>query len=383
MFGTWDILSVAVQARLTTIIWGDPGIGKTEKINQMGEKFGCHVETVLASLREPSDFGGLPVVASDDTVKLAPPGWAKTILSKEKSILFLDEISTAPPAVQASLLRVAAEGVVGDTQLPKKTAIVAAANPPESASGGWDLSPPMANRFIHLYDSPSNEEWYNWMMGMGGSERHLQIKVPENWEERLPSWRSTIVSFVRTFPFKMHNMPKSERQRSGPWPSPRSWDLAAKLLAAADSAGLISVEDFSTSKIDFVVPAVSACVGEGIAVEFAQWLSKLDVENPEEVLRRSGTWTPPEKPDVFYATMNSVFSYVDRNMSESAWRNLHRVVGSVVDSKHADFLIPLLKQFEMIRKNHNLEPLREFFSDKFWGYITGYKEFEAATEGRN
>lgn len=57
-----------------------------------------------------------------------------------------DEISTAPPAVQAALLRVVLERVVGDLELPDGVAVIAAANPPEQAAGGWDLSATISRR---------------------------------------------------------------------------------------------------------------------------------------------------------------------------------------------------------------------------------------------
>jgi len=44
-----------------------------------------------------------------------------------RGILFLDEITTAPPAVQAALLRVVLERVVGDVALPEAVSVVAAA----------------------------------------------------------------------------------------------------------------------------------------------------------------------------------------------------------------------------------------------------------------
>jgi len=42
------------------------------------------------------------------------------------------------------------ERVVGDVTLPEDVSVIAAANPPEQAAGGWDLSAPLANRFCHL-----------------------------------------------------------------------------------------------------------------------------------------------------------------------------------------------------------------------------------------
>src|SRR5204862_8275965 len=97
---------------------------------------------------------GLPVVvrgeANGARVDFAPPRWAVDLAHAGRGIAFFDEISTAPPAVQAALLRVVLERTVGDLALPDAVAVVAAANPPEQAAEGWDLSAPLANRLCHL-----------------------------------------------------------------------------------------------------------------------------------------------------------------------------------------------------------------------------------------
>ena len=52
----------------------------------------------------------------------------------QSGYLFLDELSTSPPAVQAAMLGVALERRVGDLLLPRAVQVVAAANPPERAA---------------------------------------------------------------------------------------------------------------------------------------------------------------------------------------------------------------------------------------------------------
>src|SRR6201999_702329 len=114
---------------------------------------GWPCETGISSIREPSDFAGLPVVAGLDgatRVEFAPPRGATRLADAGHGLVFFDEISTAPPAVQAALLRVVLERTVGDLTLPDEVAVVAAANPPEQAADGWDLSAPLANRFCHV-----------------------------------------------------------------------------------------------------------------------------------------------------------------------------------------------------------------------------------------
>ena len=144
-----EALGVAVAARVPVLLWGAPGTGKTSAIRAMAGAMDLPCETVIASIREPSDFAGLPIVVGGE-VRFAPPAWARRLAEAGRGLLFLDELSTAPPAVQAALLRVVLERAVGDLTLPDEVAVVAAANPPEQAADGWDLSAPLANRLCHL-----------------------------------------------------------------------------------------------------------------------------------------------------------------------------------------------------------------------------------------
>ncbi len=72
-------LALAVGTNLPVLLWGELGIGKTAALRQLGGGLGITVETVIASVHEPSDFSGLPIVEPDPTVNgvpMAPPDWA-------------------------------------------------------------------------------------------------------------------------------------------------------------------------------------------------------------------------------------------------------------------------------------------------------------------
>src|SRR4029450_4265501 len=144
-----EALVVAVRARVPVLLWGSPGTGKTSVVRALGDALGWPVEVVIGSIREPADFAGLPVV-SDGAVEMAPPAWARRLFEAGEGLLFLDELTTAPPAVQAAMLRGALARVVGDLALPPDVRVVAAANPPGEAADGWELAPPLANRLVHL-----------------------------------------------------------------------------------------------------------------------------------------------------------------------------------------------------------------------------------------
>src|ERR687886_3003674 len=215
-----EALSVAVAARVPVLLWGGPGTGKSSAVRDLACAMGWPCEVVIASIREPSDFAGLPVV-SNGHVRFAPPRWAQRLGAAGHGILFLDEIPTAPPAVQAALLRVVLERVVGDLELPAEVAVVAAANPPEQASDGWDLSAPLANRFCHI-------EWNADAMGFAqgitaGWPKPPVPRLDSSWETRQSLARGLVGAFVSARPSLLSQPPREAAAAGRAWPSPRPW----------------------------------------------------------------------------------------------------------------------------------------------------------------
>ena len=97
-----DAMAVCIATRIPFLLWGDPGAGKTAVVESATDS-GFHVETLICSHYEPSDFAGLPVVNAHGSVTLAPPQWAvRTFEHAGPSLVFFDEWTTAAPAVASS-----------------------------------------------------------------------------------------------------------------------------------------------------------------------------------------------------------------------------------------------------------------------------------------
>src|SRR6266540_4608017 len=198
------VLRAAGRAGVAVCLWGDPGIGKSSLIQAAAAADDVPCEIVIGSLREPSDFAGLPVV-TDDGVRLEPPSWAKRLQAAQAGYLFLDELSTSPPAVQAAMLGVALERRIGDLVLPRAVQVVAAANPPERAADGWDLSPPLANRFLHIAYTPAVDRWIDGMTGGFSLPAPGYVALPSR--ERRAVARAHVAAFIRSRPTLLDAFP--------------------------------------------------------------------------------------------------------------------------------------------------------------------------------
>ena len=329
-----ESLHIAAQIGLPTLIWGPPGVGKTAHIQAMAEALDLHLEVVLASIREPSDFSGLPVI-HEGMVNMAPPQWAQRLIKAGKAMLFLDEISTAPPAVQAALLRVILDRTVGDVALPDRVAIVAAANPPEQAAGGWELSPPLANRFVHLQWTTYASQWIAGFLA-GWPTPTIQ-RVPKDWKSRIPEIKAVVTAFIHRRPNLLLAIPESEAEAGKAWPSPRTWEYATKALAAAKACG---------ANREVELDLLSGCVGEAVAIEFHAFLAELDLPDPEEILANAKTFKLEdygERGDIHFAILGSMVAAFIGNPTQERYLQAWEVMAAAAQQNSADLALPSVK----------------------------------------
>ena len=190
-------------------------------------------------------------------------------------VLFIDELTTCPPAVQAALLGVIAENRVGDATLPDTVWKLAACNPPDCAANGSELEPPLANRLCHLTWETDAEAWQRGMGNALGFPQPSFVPLPADWEKRIGRNTGLVGAFHKHKPGLLEAYPKDRAKASGAWPSIRSWTNAAICAAALEA---IDAEPLLRYR------AIAGCVGEEAALEFQTWEQTLDLPDPEEWL---------------------------------------------------------------------------------------------------
>ncbi|MBF6076558.1 AAA family ATPase [Nocardia beijingensis] len=305
-------LALAVAADLPVLLWGEPGIGKTAALTQLAADLDLPLTTVIASVHEPSDFSGLPIIGDDPAehgVPMAPPDWAVRLVRAGRGLLFLDELSTAPPAVQAALLRLVLERRIGTLQLPPEVRIVAAANPRSSAADGWELSPPLANRFVHLQWTHDHDVV---VRGLGGTWPHATLPrlAPEKLGDAVAFARRAVCGLLAARPALVHQLPSTETRRGGPWPSPRSWEMTLRLIAFATAAD---------SSRDVLSLLVRGAVGDGPGFELLAALDRMDLPDPEALLADPAAAVLPERGDLRQAVLDGVVAAVRKRPEKSRW----------------------------------------------------------------
>lgn len=261
----------AIKAKITPILWGEPGVGKTSLIEAITRMLGAREPVVvLGSGMDPSDVLGIPTLGKDATgrpvVNITPPWWYDEIMEQVRlfgvAVLFFDEASNTVPAVQAPLLTVIQSRRVGPYKIPDEVLIIAAANPSNQAADGWLLSPPMANRLAHINYVPSIDDWFEGMLVAWNQD---DVPAAEY------TLRETIVGYLRQNDDEIQKIPETPEEAGLAWPSMRSWDNAARYVSLFDDA-------YTARK------AMQSLVGERAEQLYSKWVEELELPPYELVL---------------------------------------------------------------------------------------------------
>lgn len=243
------------QIKISTMLWGPPGVGKSSIVAQTAQAHGLEFVDVRLSQLAPTDLRGLPV-PENGVSRWFPPEF----LPREgKGILFLDELNMAPPTMQGMAQQLILDRKVGSYTLPEGWFVWAAGNRKEDKAAVFDMPAPLTNRFIHLEVQPDLESFKAYAFF---AEIHEQI-----------------LAFLAFRPALLHQMDTKHPA----WPSPRSWEMASKLLGAGLS--------------------IAPVVGPGAAAEFEAF-QQIYAVLPElhPILEgQAGDYPFPEEPSARYA----------------------------------------------------------------------------------
>jgi MoxR-like ATPase len=191
---------------------GSPGLGKTEALRQTAEELGIAIHVISPVQHASDDFGGIPVPTEDNQkVKKLPVEdlFPKELMSQDKGIYFIDEITSADFSTQGALYRLLLEGRTDTFSLPKGWLRVAAGNLLSDKALVNELSSALINRVSVFQITPDENELANYFI-----EKHLG-KVTEEAA-------MIVASFIKTFPEVLREEPSTD----SPFTSPRSLERA-------------------------------------------------------------------------------------------------------------------------------------------------------------
>ncbi len=228
----FPVINAALDANLVPFLWGAPGIGKSQAIDQIAKHRRALMCGVNLALLESIDLRGIPAIIGDKTVWLKPGFWPSA--EGQETVLFFDDMDRAPSSVQAAAMQIILDRRIGEHVLPDAVRIVGAGNGGTDRTGTNKQPRALANRLLHLDIEPDSAAWAAWAATAGIDP--------------------ALIAFIRFRPTFIHGDLMKNDTTGAPifdrdarsFPSSRAWESVNRIMGQPDdiryalTAGLVS-----------------------------------------------------------------------------------------------------------------------------------------------
>lgn len=286
-------------------IEGPPGVGKSAVARQVADETKVGWLDTRASQHDPTDFRGIPAVIDGKAVWL-PPGdipFEGNTAIPDKGMWFLDEVTSAPPLVQAVLYQAVLDHSIGEHKLKLDWYIVAAGNRIEDRAVTYRMSSALANRFSHINFEVNLDDWIEWA--------------------KVAQVNPNIIMFIRFKPELLFAFNPESSEKA--FCSPRTWHFASKHIGI--------------TPMNLLPEVLAGTVGKGATAEFMAFL-KLQTELPDINTIFNGDDFVPKRLDLTYALVGALAS---RAQGVKMYERMLRY-SKHLDTEFAVLLITMLAQ---------------------------------------
>jgi len=288
-----EFLSTSEGHHTPTMLWGPPGVGKSQMVAQVAAKHRVPVIDIRLSQMEPSDLRGIPFRSGNQVEWAVPALLPDNNRHGPEGILFLDEITSAPPAVSAAAYQLILDRRLGEYQVPEHWAIFAAGNRQGDRGVTYTMPAPLANRFSHFEVETNLDDWVIWAYRNGIDER--------------------IIAFLRFRPELLFDFDPAHNQVA--FPSPRSWEFAHRGLQKFDRHPQL------------LQSTLQACVGPAAGVELHTFVNSLEQMPDLDAIVAGEEVAVPDEIDLQYAVAAALVGRAIRASEQGA---AHQTIGNIL-----------------------------------------------------
>lgn len=309
--------SLQKMSKNSFMLWGPPGVGKSDSLKTIQQKVSektnkeVKITDVRLLLFNPVDLRGIPVPDVDRKFAI----WLKPFIFQMDpspnviNLLMLDEISAAPPSVQAAAYQITLDRKVGEHKLPDNCYIICAGNRLQDKSVAYKMPKALANRLTHFDITAELDDWKIWAMNAGIDEKIIGYL---NFSQKL-------------YDFK----PESDENA---FPTPRTWEMADNYLKVFGSLGA-------------AYNCIAGCIGLGTASEFKRYCEVFDKIPDVEKIFEGKDVQMPESSDILYALSAAI-----SNKAKSATTAQLQNALKFVTKMRAEFSVLTIKDMLLIPK---------------------------------
>jgi len=278
-------------------LWGPPGIGKSEIVADVAKEMGGLMIDLRLGQMDPTDIRGIPYYNKEEGIMdWAPPidlPDTNTAAQYPAVVLFLDEMNSAPPSVQAAAYQLVLNRRVGKYVLPDNVVLVAAGNRESDKGVTYRMPTPLANRFVHQEMRVDFADWQEWAVSNG--------------------IHSDVVGYLSFAKQDLYDFDAKSASRA--FATPRSWSFVSELL-----------EDDDLDH-DTLTDLVSGTIGEGLAIKFMSH-RKISNKMPlaEDILAGKVTTLEVNEISAMYSLVINLCYELKQNLeNEIDGKDFHRM----------------------------------------------------------
>lgn len=279
-----EIIS-AVKSNTPLMIWGPPGIGKSQIVAQAAQRLNRQLIDLRLTYLDPVDLHGIPHVSGGKT-RWATPSFLPT---EGTGIFFIDEIVAVPPAMQATAYQLILDRKLGEYTMPDGWFPVAAGNRLIDRAVSFRMPSALANRFRHVELETHLEDWLEW------AAKHDISPL--------------VTSFLRFRPALLNETMTAD---SYAFATPRTWEYVSKALP------------YMHPETEYEV--LKGTIGEGVATEFTGYMRVWrDLPDIDYLLKNPKKALVPTDPATLYATCGALSHRVNEELIAPATAYIERL----------------------------------------------------------
>jgi len=354
------------HTKIPTMIWGNPGGGKTSTVKFLGKTLGLSTEIRSGNKSDPTDFSGIPYLIDGEggdggkTLKFSEPKYVQIMKDNPNGILFFDEITTCSPVIQVALLSIIQDCQFGEFEIPKTIYRVAAGNY-NNITGTHNMSLALMNRFCHIfYDMNINFFMDGFVSGWQNYE-YAKINSDEDQKKKRNKYRLAVVNFVKRNPMFLDAFPVDgaiSDSHEFAYPTPRSWEMVVEILSVLDE-----------NEPEYIEELVKGCIGAAACNLFIKYIKDHkgleEVDIPGFVGRENEFRLPyPDRHDHVSQTMASLEYFFEQEpkkyfkLWEQVLNVLHNENNAYGDYASYDSLIMkyLFNNIKLLLESKTIEP---------------------------
>lgn len=272
----YEHIDTLIKTDTPLFIHGSPGIGKSYIVADVAEKNALELVDVRLSQMDPVDLRGVPAIRGDQTVWMPPVFFPKDVDSE--GILFLDELNSAPPSVQAAIYQLVLNRQMGEYHLPKGWRIICAGNRVSDRGVVFRLPTPLANRMVHLHVQARFDDFK--LFALKADLHHF------------------VIGFLGFRPDLLATEPVVEDDANPAFATPRSYHMLSGILNTNADMGKIA-------------PIIHGTIGYAAGIEFVSYV-KVYEELPNVAAIYEGHYPEIEnQPALLYALVSALVEYFD------------------------------------------------------------------------